>query len=348
MVFLPTRGHSILKLSNLDQSMKISDLDSSGVRPLPLVAVIVPTHNRWTLAEEAVRSLLEDDYSRKIIYLIDDGSIDGTSIICHQKYPQVKIHQGDGHLWWSGAINQGIELALSDNVDLILWLNDDNKVDRSTIREMVEVHELSGDDSIIAARTLSTVTGEAEWEGDPPRWHPSYGHWSPAPATAISEPLPTARRIIEHPPGGRGVLFPIACFRRVGLIDQKNFPHYWADHDFHYRAMKSGYRYFLAERAVVWNRPNRGGEELNQAFSIRWCLHFLFARRSPMNLPTLRRLLRRHLTAREYREIWNTHLRQTLFWLSSGWVNRHPLIHKIVKTTWRRFNPLQQRRRDSC
>ncbi|MFN6202267.1 MAG: glycosyltransferase family 2 protein [Acidobacteriota bacterium] len=320
--------------------------DQVTVDSTPLVGVIIPTHNRWALAEEAIRSLLSDDYPAKTIYLVDDGSVDGTADACREKYPQVRICKGDGDLWWSGAINLGLERALGDGVDLIAWFNDDNRVERSTISEMVVCHQRHGQDTIIAARTVSTVTGIDEWAGDPPRWHPDYGRWQPSPSLPAVPGVGAGAghpvRKLDHPPGGRGVLFPATCFKTVGQIDQRRFPHYWADHDFHYRAMKFGYRYLLAERAVVWNRPNQNGQAPSDQFSWRWCFNFLLSRRSAMNLPTLRRLLRRHLAAAEYRAIWYPIVWRSLTWLASGWVNRHPRTRRSIRGTWRLLNLLRE------
>ncbi len=131
---------------------------------------------------------------------------------------------------------------------------------------------------------------------------------------------------------------PVECFREVGLIDQKTFPHYWADHDFHYRAMKAGYRYYLATDAVVWNAPNRKRPGDPDEFTARWILSFLFSRRSPMNLPTLRRLLKRHLDPVEYKKTFYPFALRTITWLASGWAARNPLIHKSLRVIRRAFS----------
>ncbi|MBI5139992.1 MAG: glycosyltransferase [Candidatus Vogelbacteria bacterium] len=45
---------------------------------VPLVSVIIPTYNRRNLLEEAIKSVLAEDFSDYEIIVVDDGSNDGT------------------------------------------------------------------------------------------------------------------------------------------------------------------------------------------------------------------------------------------------------------------------------
>ncbi len=290
----------------------------------PNIAVIIPTHNRWEEARETLAQLHQSEYRNFEVVLVEDGCTDGTAANCQREFPDVQLLHGDGNLWWSGAINLGVAFALERKADAILWLNDDNRVELDTLSRMVESFKRMGERSIICARTKSTDTGLDEWVGDPPRWHPEFGEWKPP-------DLSTEDVQVMHPPGGRGVLIPTVCFREVGLVDSQAFPHYWADHDFHYRAMKAGYQYFIASRAIVWNVPNKLHPEATELFSSTGARWFLFHRRSAMNMPTVRRLLRRHLPRREYRRIFYPILFRHLLWLSYGWLTQTPWLHKPLR-----------------
>ena len=296
------------------------------VRQLRL-AVIIPTFNRWKETADCLERLNADDYPMKVLFLIDDGSTDGTDEECSKRFPDVKIISGDGNLWWSGAINLGVAEAMRSGADLILWLNNDNLVEPGTISRLVETYRSSPLRSVICAENRSTATGELEWKGEPPFWHPDASRWQDEPVEGTSRPL-------RHPPGGRGVLIPSICFREVGLIDQRRFPHYWADHDFHYRAMSRGYQYLLPRGATVWNRPNppRFGNQV--PFTLTWSWSYLTSRRSPMNVLTLRRLWRRHLPEDEYCRIFGGYITRTLYWILTGMITRHRWLHLFLKR-WR-------------
>jgi GT2 family glycosyltransferase len=292
----------------------------------PRVFAVMPTYNRWDEARVSIGCLLKSDYRNLRIVLVEDGCTDGTVEKCRAEFPEVEILHGDGDLWWSGATNMGTRHALEAGAELVLWINDDVRAEPQTLGSLVESHLRCGEKSVVCARILQPGAGEREWRGEPPTWHPEAKSWR-APEMPADGDLK-----IEHPPGGQGVLIPANCFRQIGLVDARAFPHYWADHDFHYRAMKSGYRYFIATQAVVLNRPNKERPEAGKLFdSWRAAWWFLTNRRSAMNVPTVRRLLKRHLPAREYRKIFYPMLARHLAWLSYGWLTRKPALHKPLR-----------------
>ena len=288
------------------------------------LAIIIPTFNRWEDTAICLGRLSRDLYEKKTIILIDDGSTDGTTQHCREQFPWVRILQGDGNLWWSGAINLGIKEALRIGADLVLWLNNDNEVEPETINLLINTYRRSALRSVICAENRSSVTKELEWQGEPPFWHPKVADWR-------EEEGGRKTIVLKHPPGGRGVLVPTICFREVGVVDQEQFPHYWADHDFHYRAMARGYHYLLVRGATVWNRPNPPRFEGKKPFTLSWTWSYLASRRSPMNLLTLHRLWRRHLPSIEYRRIYTGYLRRTIYWIVTGTIARYVWLHRSLR-----------------
>jgi GT2 family glycosyltransferase len=96
--------------------------------PTPLVSVVIPTYNRATMVERAVRSALAQDYEALEVVVVDDGSSDDTAarlavfgdrvrLVCHP------VNRGA-----SAARNTGIEAARGEYVALLdsddLWAPD--------------------------------------------------------------------------------------------------------------------------------------------------------------------------------------------------------------------------------
>ena len=96
------------------------------------VAVLLTVHNRRekTLAclENCYRqidSMKGDDTYSFSVYLVDDGSTDGTSEAVLQTYPQTHVIKGDGSLFWNHGMRTAWDAAAADEQDFYLWLNDD-------------------------------------------------------------------------------------------------------------------------------------------------------------------------------------------------------------------------------
>lgn len=301
------------------------------IKAEPRLIVVMPSYNRWQEARISLAHLMKSEYGNFEVVLVEDGCTDGTAEKCRAEFPEVRILHGDGNLWWSGATNMGTEYALSHGADAVVWLNDDNRVEPQTLGNLVESFKRNGERSIICSRIKLIDSEEREWRGDPPPWHEAARTWTAPDISGVAD-LP-----IAHPPGGQGVLVPAQCFREVGLVDQRNFPMYWADHDFHYRTMKAGYRYFIATGAVVWNKANESRPGDRDIFTLRGACWFLFNRRSPSNMATLRRHFKLHLPKREYRRTFYPMMWRNLAWLSYGWLLRTPVLHKPLSIIKRKL-----------
>ena len=290
----------------------------------PRLFIVMPTHNRWHEARISLGCLFQSTYRNFKVILVEDACTDGTVEKCRAEFPHVDILHGDGDLWWSGATNMGTKKALELGAEVIMWINDDIHVEPETLHYLIESFKRTGK-SVVCARIRLPGNDSHEWRGDPPTWHPDRGAWQPP------EFPTTGDLAIEHPPGGQGVLIPAQCFRDIGFLDRANFAMNWADHNFHYRAMKAGYQYFISPRAVVWERANKEPPQSEKIFTLRGAWWFLTNRRSYGNLKALRRHLKRCLTPPEYRKIFYPILFRHLAWLSYGWLTGKPLLHKPLR-----------------
>ncbi len=103
-----------------------------------MVTVVVPVYNMKELLPKCLSALLNQSYDNYEILIIDDGSTDGSSVICDeyaQKEGKVKvIHKENGGL--SSARNCGIENATGD---FIIFPDPDDWVEKNYLEQLVKL-----------------------------------------------------------------------------------------------------------------------------------------------------------------------------------------------------------------
>lgn len=94
---------------------------------IPLVSVVLPTHNRATFLRHAINSVLEQTERNIELIVVDDASIDGTSDLLNQLVNsdcRIKILRNSESLGGGGARNVGIAASSGE---WIAFLDDDDE-----------------------------------------------------------------------------------------------------------------------------------------------------------------------------------------------------------------------------
>ncbi|MBK9469978.1 MAG: glycosyltransferase family 2 protein [Gammaproteobacteria bacterium] len=100
-------------------------LQAASAAPAPpRVSVIVPTHNRLPLLEEALGSIEAQSFIDWEAVVVDDAStpaIDGRSVIA--RYPRARVHTHHSSQGGAAAKNTGIAMARGE---ILAFLDDDD------------------------------------------------------------------------------------------------------------------------------------------------------------------------------------------------------------------------------
>ena len=103
----------------------------------PYVWIIIVNWNGLEDTLECINSIKLNSYKNYQICVIDNDSKNHEAEKLIKKNPEIKIIKNDKNLGFTGANNQGIELAMENNADYIFILNNDTIIDPSTISELV-------------------------------------------------------------------------------------------------------------------------------------------------------------------------------------------------------------------
>src|SRR6478672_6657883 len=101
----------------------------TGQSELPVVSVVIPTHNRANLLNGAIDSVYQQEgigeYFRIEVIVVDDASTDSTSEVV-SRYPAIRYLKLSTNLGPAGARNAGIRASSGKYVALLddddIWL----------------------------------------------------------------------------------------------------------------------------------------------------------------------------------------------------------------------------------
>ncbi len=245
----------------------------------------MPVFNRIKFTLECLATLEEQTFRNFITVICDHGSTDGTSATIHQQFPKVVVIQADSSLWWTGAINRCIDYALAhaDPDDVLLTMNNDNAVMPDYLQNLA-INHYKYPNSIITSVIHNIKSGELISLGYRQNWLLATGY----PVDFARDHLATDHEVVEvtHA-SGRGTLFPIEIFKRLGLFDEQHLPHYAADYDFTFKAARANYRIYSCMNCKVFSYIEETGmvKVLNK-LSLNSFIDYYTSIRSPANLKT--------------------------------------------------------------
>lgn len=167
------------------------------------------------------------------VFLVDDGSTDGTSEAIQTQFSEVNIIHGDGNLYW----NRGMYLAwktaaAASDFDYYLWLNDDTFLFNNSILTL-----------FISTYPNSIVTGTTQSKIN---HNPTYGGYI---STCNHLIAPNGVYQKSDYSNGNCVLIPKYVYEQVGNLDPI-FHHALGDFDYSLRARKMGIEIRVAPQFV--------------------------------------------------------------------------------------------------
>ena len=198
------------------------------------IAVLMTCHNRVETTLSCLRRLVPQLADCDRVFLVDDGSNDGTGARVRKAYPAARVIDGDGKLFWAKGMHKAWKTAAKEeDWDYYLWLNDD---------VMLKADAICGLRSDYAKLTpASVLVGACEYEGQC-----TYG------ATDSNDCRITPNGQLQIANGwlnGNVVLVPQPVFKKVGMISS-DYSHARADYDYAERLKLSGIPFYVSSKYV--------------------------------------------------------------------------------------------------
>lgn len=221
------------------------------------VHVLIPVFNRLDKTRQVLACLRTQKLDESLhIVVINDGSTDGTATYLTAQQ-DVDVLDGDGSLWWGGAMERGLQHIIdAANVnDWVLMVNNDTQFAPEFIQTLLDSARAHA-----PAAVGSVICDEAR-----PNWLLSIGGlvdpWRFRVRDKLVEERALTPRIDLHTVdvlSGRGTLYPLSAFRRAGTMRPRWLPHYLADYELAARVRLAGYRLLVNEQAVTLSANEYG------------------------------------------------------------------------------------------
>jgi len=215
------------------------------MRRYPHIAIIILNWRRSDLTIDCVKSFQNSDYKNFRIFVVDNGSDDGSAERLASELTDVEIIALDQNYGYAGGNNRAFEeIADRDEFDLVLVSNNDLMVCRDTLKELVGASEKLGKENIFVPAMYMGETGDTVVCGEVRSMIPSPLQFKYYPGGAELK--------VKETPYLAGAFFLIGkkLLRKLGGF-QEDFYMYGEDIDLGLRVQKLGARIYLVPTAKV-------------------------------------------------------------------------------------------------
>ena len=173
------------------------------------------------------------------VFLVDDGSTDGTGERVRAEFPTVHVIKADGTLYWAKGMRLAWESAIAERYDwdAYLWLNDDVMLKPDALDGLIDDIARCGSPDGVIVGTCSQDASEGQ---------SSYG------ATDLRDVRYAPNGSPQRAVGwfnGNVVLVPRVAYEKIGAISG-GYRHARADYDYAERLKAVGVPFFCSSRYV--------------------------------------------------------------------------------------------------
>ena len=192
------------------------------------------------------------------VYVVDNGSSDGTQAYIQEHYPDFFFLQSKENLGFGIANNIGLQYALDNGYDYVYLLNQDAWVMENTFERLAELSKKNPEYGILSPYQMNADMYhiDSKFEQNVLTLNPIHGIWSDMYNQNLKEVYPALNVMAAH------WFISKECLKKVGGFSP-SFPHYGEDYNYidrvYFKGMKVGIVPFL--RVV----HDRGRREENKA-----------------------------------------------------------------------------------
>jgi GT2 family glycosyltransferase len=210
----------------------------------PKVFVIVLNYNGKDVLKRCLQSTYRTDYPNFEVVVIDNDSKDGSFEEAKGLFPRAHFIKNAENLGFAAGNNIGIRFALEKGADYVWMLNNDTKVEKETLSQLVAEGESRPKAGILSPLILHSRTKNIWFGGGKIDW------WTMKTVHVPPQSLYSA--FATEYVCGCAMLVKKEVFRQAGLLDEHFFL-YYEDADFSIRTRRCGFELHVVPKAHVFH-----------------------------------------------------------------------------------------------
>lgn len=231
----------------------------------PLVYVILVNYKGLQDTIECIESLKDITYKNYKIIVVDNASLDNSVEILKSTYSdEIILIDLKENLGFAGGNNEGIKLAVKENADYVLLLNNDTIVDKNFLQALVkraEENEKTGivggkiyyfdDKNLIwyAGAKINSFTGSTR--------HIGVDQYDEGQFNKVID--------VDYVTGCL-MLLPVEVIKKVGMMNEEYFL-YYEETDWSVRIKKAGYKLLYEPQSIIYHKVSSSTKKINYVMS---------------------------------------------------------------------------------
>lgn len=221
------------------------------------LAIILTCHNRCKRTEKCIHSLIKSSQNMNSVnikfYITEDNSTDGTLEmlqVLKGKNVDITIINGDGNLYWNRGMYKAFDIAMKEQNDAYLWVNDDVEFFENSFKVLLNDYNSkinSNDKFILVGSTMDKVTRNITYGGVV-----QSNKFNKLKYKVLE---PNGKPILCDTMNGNCVLISAEAAYNIGNLDYR-YEHGMGDYDYGLRAKKLGINVYIASDYVGYCSRN--------------------------------------------------------------------------------------------
>ena len=228
----------------------------------PKVAVIIINWNTYQLTFNCLKSLEACTYQNLKIFLVDNGSVDGSGDKIYTEFPQLNYIKNTTNLGFSGGNNGAIKQALKQDFDYVLLLNSDTEVTPNFLDHLV--NRMEADQTLAAVQPLILNYGKRDTIWNAGGTLNTFFGWT---MTRKKGNVYTKDLSIDKFTdwiSGCSILVKTDVIKEVGLLDVRFFA-YFEDVDWSIRMKAKDYQLGLEPKSMIYHHESGSSKKNNRS-----------------------------------------------------------------------------------